>query len=116
MTSANVITFIIRKDGAEVGQHRVNVMCKEYWEKLLVYEPYDKHTIQATGYDEEEEYWEAKPVKLLRFLKEKAETNREIREKLATLGIHVESLQEWYRKNKDKIKRIQTRTNEDTDC
>lgn len=103
-TSANVIEYRIEKDGIEVGHHRVNVMCKEYWEKLLVFEPFDKHTITAYGYDEDEEEWENKPESLLKFLKERAPTNTPIREKLAEQGIIIESMKDWWAKNKDKIK------------
>jgi hypothetical protein len=109
MTSANVIEYRIERDGSGVGHHRVNVMCKEHWEELLKFEPFDQHTIAAYGYDEEEEYWEEKPISLLKFLKDRAVTNTPIREKLAEQGIVVQSLQDWFKENKHKIKSHQTK-------
>ena len=67
-TSANVTEFTIFKDGEKVGTHRQHALCKSHWEELLKYEPISKHTIQAWGYDEEEEYWEDRPIRLNLFL------------------------------------------------
>jgi len=103
-TSANVIEYRIERDGKEVGHHRVNVMCKDHFEDLLKFEPYNKHKITAYGYDEEEEYWEGKPESLLKFLKEPAKSNKIIRDKLAEQGIKVQSTAEWWAENKEAIK------------
>lgn len=68
MTSANVTEYTIFKDGVKVGEHRQHCYCKTHWEKLLVFQPPEAHTIQAHGYDEEEEYWEDEPMSLQKFL------------------------------------------------
>ena len=104
MTSANVIEYRIERDGKEVGHHRINVMCKTHFENLLKFEPYSAHKITAYGYDEEEEYWEDKPEPLLKLLKYQAKDNKIIRDKLAEQGIKVQSTQEWWEENKERIK------------
>jgi hypothetical protein len=58
MTSANVVEYRILKDGKEVGHHRQNIMCRRCNDKLLEFTPPKDFTIQAYGYDEEEDYWE----------------------------------------------------------
>jgi hypothetical protein len=58
MTSANVIEYnIYDKSGEKVGSHRQNVMCSTCNDGLLKYKPASDFTIQAWGYDEEEEIW-----------------------------------------------------------
>lgn len=69
MTSANVVHYrIFNKAGEQVGTHRQNFTCKPHWEQLLVFKPLDEHTIQAHGFNEEEESWEDAPVNLHQFL------------------------------------------------
>lgn len=69
MTSANVTHYtIFGPDGKKVGEHQQHCLCKTHWERLLVFQPLAKHTIQPWGYDEEEEYWEAEPINLRDFL------------------------------------------------
>ncbi len=79
MTSANVIEYDIRKNGVNVGYHRENIMCKDHYEDLLKFEPLSEHTIMAFGYDEEEEYWENKPINLETYLKKLSITNKSIK-------------------------------------
>lgn len=80
MTSANVIEYrIFNKERETVGQHRQNIMCYERWDKLLTFIPLYDHTIQAYGYNEEDEYWENKPENLLTFLLKKSEFNTQLR-------------------------------------
>jgi hypothetical protein len=69
-TSANSIEYSIYKDDKEVGHFSVNVMCRypDYAE-LLKYQPLSEHTIQAWGYDEEEDEWEDEPQNLEDFLR-----------------------------------------------
>lgn len=69
-TSANSINYSIYKDGKQVGSFRINIMCRfpDYAE-LLKYQPLNEHTIQAWGYDEEEEDWYDEEENLERFLK-----------------------------------------------
>jgi len=69
-TSANVVEYrIVNKvTGKEVGHHRQHMMCKTNWETLLQYHPLEDHTIQAYGYDEEEEEWEGEVEPLFDFL------------------------------------------------
>lgn len=80
MTSANVVMYSILKDDIEVGSHRVNIMCKSNFDKLLVYEPLTEYEILPYGYDEEEDYWEGEIENLSDFLKSLIPTNKEIRE------------------------------------
>lgn len=69
MTSANVIEYTIRDaSGVEVGRHSQHLYCKSRWYELLKYTPSESYTIQAWGYDEEEEYWEDDPRNLQDFL------------------------------------------------
>lgn len=57
MTSANVIEYTIFKGDEEVGRHRQNIMCKTCNDGLEKFQPARDFTIQAWGYDEEEELW-----------------------------------------------------------
>lgn len=70
MTSANVIEYNIYKKGKRIGSFRKHLLCTypDYAE-LLQYQPLKDHTIQAWGYDEEEEEWSEKPKNLEKFLK-----------------------------------------------
>jgi len=69
-TSANVIEYTIYKDEKHVGRFRKHLLCKypDYAE-LLKYQPLSEHTIQAWGYDEEEEEWSDELENLEDFLK-----------------------------------------------
>lgn len=58
MTSANVIEYTIFKGDEEVGRHRQNIMCKTCNDGLEKFQPSEDFTIQAWGYDEEDELWE----------------------------------------------------------
>jgi len=69
VTSANVIEYVIQDaTGQKVGEHRQHQLCKTHWDKLLVFEPLEQHTITPQGYDEEEEFWEGDPMNLREFL------------------------------------------------
>lgn len=68
MTSANITKYSIYKNGQKVGQHYQNHLCKTHWEDLEKFSPPEDFEIKAYGYDEEEEYWENKPVNLKAFL------------------------------------------------
>ncbi len=58
MTSANVIEYTIYdKDHKEVGHHRQNLMCSTCNDGLEKFQPAIDFTIEAWGYDEEEEIW-----------------------------------------------------------
>jgi hypothetical protein len=58
MTSANVIEYTIYdKDHKEVGHHRQNLMCSTCNDNLEKFQPASDFTIEAWGYDEEEELW-----------------------------------------------------------
>lgn len=60
MTSANVIEYnIYNKEGQQVGRHRQNILCKTCNDGLEKFQPASDFTIQAWGYDEEEELWES---------------------------------------------------------
>lgn len=69
VTSANVVEYLIRKDGIVVGKHRHNILCKPHWEKLEVFTPYERHTIEPFGYDEEEEFWSSGEQPLEEFMR-----------------------------------------------
>lgn len=58
MTSSNVIEYSIFKGEEEVGRHRQNIMCKTCNDGLEKFQPAKDYTIQAWGYDCEEEIWE----------------------------------------------------------
>lgn len=58
MTSANVVEYTIYdKQGKQVGRHRQNVMCSTCHDGLEKFQPAKDFTIEAWGYDEEEELW-----------------------------------------------------------
>lgn len=58
MTSANVVEYIIyNKQGKQVGRHRQNVMCSTCHDGLEKFKPVSDFTIEAWGYDEEEDLW-----------------------------------------------------------
>jgi hypothetical protein len=69
-TSANVIEYTIYKGKEQVGRFSKHLLCKypDYAE-LLKYQPLNEYTIQAWGYDEEEDEWEENPENLEKFLK-----------------------------------------------
>ena len=69
-TSANVIEYTIYKGKEQAGRFSKHLLCKypDYAE-LLKYQPLNKHTIKAWGYDEEEDEWEDDPENLEKFLK-----------------------------------------------
>ena len=72
MTSANVVIYIIRKNGERVSQHRVNVMCNPHWEDLhRKFQPSSEYTIQPTGLDEHEAPWEGDETSLYEFLSQR---------------------------------------------
>lgn len=83
-TSANVIEYrIMTLDDKNVGLHRQHLLCKEHWEDLLKFQPLENHTIQAYGYDEEDEYWESEDIHNLKeFLDKKAKHNKTLKELL----------------------------------
>ena len=68
-TSANVIEYIIEKNGGIVGYYRQNILCKTKYHELLKFKPISEHTIQAWWYDEEEDRNEDEPINLETFLK-----------------------------------------------
>ncbi len=69
-TSANGIEYrILNKDGKQVANYHENIMCKMHFDRYLVHTPHNEFTIQAWGYDEDEEYWEGKKENLETFLK-----------------------------------------------
>lgn len=66
-TSSNVIEYsIFDKSGKEVGRHRQNIMCSTCNDGLEKFQPYQDFTIQAWGYDEEDEIWESEKKENLR--------------------------------------------------
>jgi hypothetical protein len=69
MTSANVTHYDVRDlQGEIVGEHSQHLYCKAKWEVLQKFQPYDNYTIQAWGYDQEEEFWEGKKYNLRDFV------------------------------------------------
>lgn len=64
-TSANVIEYTIYdKYGKIAGYHRHHLLCVHNIKPLFAFVPAENYTIQAHGYDEEEEYWENEPENL----------------------------------------------------
>ena len=59
MTSANTIEYTIRRDDCIAGWHRQNIMCSRNNDRLYQYKPASEYTIEAWGYDENEEEWES---------------------------------------------------------
>ena len=108
MTSANEILYRIELNGEQIGSHRENVMCKFHFEKLVHFLSLNDCTITSHGYDEDEEYWEGESKLLIEFLKEKARTEKVLREELDKIGIEVESISEWFKriKREKKLNRI----------
>ena len=69
-TSANVMDYIIRRNGKEVGRYSQNLWCHYAHHQLLKYEPREEFTIQPLYYDEDEVLHEHKEVPLKEFLQE----------------------------------------------
>lgn len=72
-TSANVVEFRIvnKTTDKQVGHVRQHLLCKSNWSDLQKYTPVEDHTIQAYGYDEEDEDWEGEVEPLKDFLKKR---------------------------------------------
>lgn len=69
MTSANVTEYTIKDlSGNKVGEHQQHYYCKTHWGDLLKFTPEENFTIQAWGYDEEEELWQKEEINLKTFL------------------------------------------------
>lgn len=81
MTSANVVEYVIYKKDDEVGQFRKHMYCRlpEYSD-LLKYQPLEDHTIQAWGYDEDDEVWYDEEIRLDKFLFKIKNTNKKLKE------------------------------------
>jgi hypothetical protein len=58
MTSSNTIEYTIYKGEEVVGRHRQNIMCKTCNDGLEKFQPPSDFTIQAWGYDEDDDLWE----------------------------------------------------------
>lgn len=80
-TSANVIEYRIERNNKFVSYFRKHLLCKmpEYSE-LLKYQPLSEYTITATGYDEEDDYWENDSIILEEFMRRMIRTDKKIRE------------------------------------
>ena len=108
-TSANSIEYSIYKGDNEesVGRFRKNIMCRlpDYAE-LLKYQPLNEHTIQAWGYDEEEDEWEDKPENLEEFLKRMVPTNKKIREFFSGEKTIEQILQEMEEERKEESRKF----------
>lgn len=79
-TSANSIEYTIYKRGKTVGHFRINVLCKyPDFAELLKYQPLNEHTIQAWGYDEEEDEWSDEEENLEEKLKRMIPHNKWLR-------------------------------------
>lgn len=69
MTSANVTNYTIRNlKGEKVGKYQQHCYCKSKHSEILKFTPFEDYTIQTSGLDEEEEYWEGKVYNLRDFL------------------------------------------------
>ena len=71
-TSANVIEYTIYKGVEKVGRFRKHLLCRlPAFSDLLKYQPLSEYSIQAWGYDEEDDEWEDDVVNLEEFLRER---------------------------------------------
>lgn len=62
---------MLKATGEVVGYHRQHHYCKTRWEELAnLYSPIEDYTIQAYGYDEEENEWEGEVHDLYDFFVE----------------------------------------------
>lgn len=106
-TSANSIEHSIRKGKKNVGNFRKNIMCRlpDYAE-LLKYQPLSEHTIQAWGYDEEEEEWEDEPENLEEFLKPMVVSNKKIREYFNGTKTVEQIMQEFEEERKEDVRKM----------
>lgn len=80
MTSANVITYTIRKAGQVVGKHSQHMYCKKAQHELLKYQPEEAYTIQRHWADEDEVMHDYEEVPLNDFLKKYREQGRRYRD------------------------------------
>jgi len=79
-TSANSIEYTISRNGKSVGSFSRNIMCsKPDPAELLKYHPLSEHSIQAWGYDEEEDDWYDEPENLEVYLKKMIPFNKKIK-------------------------------------
>jgi hypothetical protein len=109
-TSANVIEYTIYNiNNVEkpVGRFSKHILCKypDYAE-LLKYQPLNEHTIQAWGYDEEEDEWEDEPENLEDFLKPMIPTNKKIRAYFKGEKTVEQIMQEFEEERKEKIRKM----------
>lgn len=106
-TSANSIEHSIYKGEENVGNFRKNVMCsKPDYAELLKYQPLNEHTIQAWGYDEEEDQWEDEPENLENFLKRMIPTNKKIREYFKGEKTVEQIMQEFEEERKEELRKM----------
>ena len=69
MTSANAIEYrILDKNKKQIASYHENIMCKMHFDRYVIHTPHEDFSIQAYGYDEEEEYWEGEIQNLKIFL------------------------------------------------
>jgi hypothetical protein len=106
-TSANSIEHSIYKGEKNVGNFRKNIMCRlpDYAE-LLKYQPLKDHTIQAWGYDEEEDQWEDEPENLEDFLKPMVASNKKIREFFNGTKTAEQIMQEMEEERKEEVRKM----------
>ena len=70
MTSANTVHYTISdKRGVVAGEITWNFYCKTRWHEFTKFSPPEEFTVQAWGYDEEDDLWEDEPMNLAEFLK-----------------------------------------------
>jgi len=106
-TSANSIEYTIFRDGERVGNFRKNIMCKKPdYAELLKYQPLSEHTIQAWGYDEEEDEWEEKPKNLEKYLRRMIQVNKKIREFFSGEKTANQIMQEIEEEKKEEVRKM----------
>jgi hypothetical protein len=74
--------------------------------ELLKYQPLNEHTIQAWGYDEEEEEWEDEPENLEEFLKPMVVSNKKIREYFNGTKTVEQIMQEFEEERKEDVRKM----------
>lgn len=116
MTSANVINYIIHRNGEVVGEHRQNLMCNTQWHKLIDYTPFAEHTITPYGEDEDESPWTGETKNLIDFFSE-LEKGRftifsiaDMREMIKHIEKQKALLEEWTNVSEEDLYDLKKRT------
>ena len=113
-TSANSIEYTISRNGKSVGRFSRNIMCsKPDPSELLKYQPLSGHSIQAWGYDEEEDDWYDDPENLESYLKKMIPFNKKIKSYFSGEKTADQIMQELEEEKKEDVRKMREHFNKE---